>query len=415
MPHVVAHGKPALVWEREIQPLLPPDYRDQARRLGAWTRTRAVPSIDALFQALLCDVLCVRSLRQLGAWATVHGLGSISDRAWSQRVRHSTAWMLWLLGDLVLGGHPPLAAEPRSARVRIIDASMIRMRSQHGHSARLHCSYDVQAGRLDQIHVTDEHQAEGIHHFTLQAQDIFIADRIYCRRATLTAVCAATAHLVVRWHSTNLPLTSPTGVSFDVLAWLDTVVGDEAEQAVWVGQQPVRLLARRLSPAAAAREAYRRRRKAVKVGVTVRPRTLAIAPWLLVITTLPETWSCSEVLALYRLRWNIEVLFKRLKQLVGLHGLPSFLYQTILAVALIGWELVARQQRQVQARWPHASVWQGTEWFLQTFRTMVWGAWTWATLVPHLEALRRYLRPGRPPRPGSDWLICHLRACLPPT
>jgi hypothetical protein len=57
------------VWETEIRPLFPATYQEQARRLGAWTRTRGIPAIDALLQALLCYVLCARSLRQLGAWA----------------------------------------------------------------------------------------------------------------------------------------------------------------------------------------------------------------------------------------------------------------------------------------------------------------------------------------------------------
>jgi hypothetical protein len=97
------------VWKAEICPLLPATDQEQARRLGAWTRTRGIPSIDALLQALLCYVLCARSLRQLGAWATLVGLGSSSDRAWSKRIRHSTAWARWLLGALMRpssGGSP---------------------------------------------------------------------------------------------------------------------------------------------------------------------------------------------------------------------------------------------------------------------------------------------------------------------
>ncbi len=116
------------VWETEIRPLLPAAYQEQARRLGAWTRTRGIAGIDALLQALLGYVLCARSLRQLGAWATLVGLGSISDRAWSKRIRHSTAWALWLLGALV---QPTCCGRPGSAqplRIRLIDASMVRMR-----------------------------------------------------------------------------------------------------------------------------------------------------------------------------------------------------------------------------------------------------------------------------------------------
>jgi hypothetical protein len=100
----------------------PPPSQDQARRLGAWTRTRGIVGIDALLQALLGYVLCARSLRQLGAWATLVGLGSISDRAWSKRIRHSTAWARWLLGALV---QPSSCGSPERAlpvRIRVIDA-----------------------------------------------------------------------------------------------------------------------------------------------------------------------------------------------------------------------------------------------------------------------------------------------------
>ena len=38
----------------------------------------------------------------------------------------------------------------------------------------------------------------------------------------------------------------------------------------------------------------------------------------------PETFSTADVLALYRLRWRIELGFKRLKSLIGLKGPPGF-------------------------------------------------------------------------------------------
>jgi hypothetical protein len=165
------------VWETEIRPLLPATYQEQARRLGAWTRTRGIPAIDALLQALLCSVLCARSLRQLGAWATLVGLGSISDRAWSKRIGHATAWALWLLSELVQptrGGSPGPAL---SLRIRLIDAWMVRMKSHCGRCARLHCSDDLREQRLDQVVITDEHHAEGLQHFARHPDDLIVADR----------------------------------------------------------------------------------------------------------------------------------------------------------------------------------------------------------------------------------------------
>lgn len=48
------------------------------------------------------------------------------------------------------------------------------------------------------------------------------------------------------------------------------------------------------------------------------------ADWVILVTSLPrETFPAEDVLALYRLRWRIELPFKRLKSLIGLHGPPG--------------------------------------------------------------------------------------------
>jgi hypothetical protein len=84
-----------------------------------------------------------------------------------------------------------------------------------------------------------------------------VADRWYCRPTTLQRLGAAQAQLLVRWHSNNLPLRTRDGAPFDVAAWLPTISGDTAEMAVMAATRPLRLLACRLAPAAAKREAKR--------------------------------------------------------------------------------------------------------------------------------------------------------------
>jgi hypothetical protein len=62
-------------------------------------------------------------------------------------------------------------------RIRVIDASMVRMTSHRGRSARLHCSYDLREQRLDQVVITDEQHAEGLQHFALHPDALIVADR----------------------------------------------------------------------------------------------------------------------------------------------------------------------------------------------------------------------------------------------
>ena len=278
---------------------------------------------------------------------------------------------------------------------------MVRMKSHCGRSARLHCSYDLREQRLEQVVITDEHQGEGLQHFELAPGDLIVADRWYCRSSAIQRVSAAQAHLLVRWHSNNLPLRTRDGVPVDVAAWLPTIRGETAEMAILAAAQPLRLLACRLSPKAAKRETYRRRRQAVKGGSQVQAQTLVYAAWLLLITSLPAAdWSLADALTLYRARWQVEVLFKRIKQLLRLHGLPSDAYsanEAFLAWSFVAWALLERQVDRLGERLPASSRWQTTALLVDALRSMVWGHWSWTASWSHLEALRRYLRPSRPP------------------
>ena len=79
-------------------------------------------------------------------------------------------------------------------------------------------------------------------------------------------------------------------------------------------------------------------------GSEVRPATLAFARYVIVFTTFcEEAFSAREVLEWYRLRWQIELVFKRLKSLAQLGHLPkrdnesarAWLYGKLLVALLV--------------------------------------------------------------------------------
>jgi DDE family transposase len=66
------------------------------------------------------------------------------------------------------------------------------------------------------------------------------------------------------------------------------------------------------------------RQQGRKSGYTPSRETLDAASWLIIVTSLrDDTFLTDDVLALYRLRWRIELGFKRLKSLVGLKKPPG--------------------------------------------------------------------------------------------
>ena len=44
---------------------------------------------------------------------------------------------------------------------------------------------------------------------------------------------------------------------------------------------------------------------------------------MFVATSLPETFTAEEIINLYRLRWQVELVFKRYKSILGLGSIPT--------------------------------------------------------------------------------------------
>ena len=83
-------------------------------------------------------------------------------------------------------------------------------------------------------------------------------------------------------------------------------------------------VALRKSPAAAIEARRRARLQARKEGRQVSAGTLAAAEWIILVTSLSaETFVAADILKLYRMRWRIELAFKRLKSLIGLRSPPA--------------------------------------------------------------------------------------------
>lgn len=65
--------------------------------------------------------------------------------------------------------------------------------------------------------------------------------------------------------------------------------------------------------------------EAVKDGRQLKPETLIFAQFITVFTTFPEAeFTAPQVLEWYRLRWQVELIFKRFKQLAALGHLPKY-------------------------------------------------------------------------------------------
>lgn len=308
------------------------DLEASAREHGAIRRLRVIRTAAQLLRLVLAYALSGLSLRSTVAWAEASGEASLSDVALLKRLRRCGPWLAALVDKLSSAANPE-AACGGGRRVVAVDATAICSPGGKDKKHRLlHTVYDVGAQRFRTTEVSDRRQAERLDIGTVEAGEIRPGDRAYGRYRDLSAVCAAGADYVVRLSATALKLTHIDGSSIK-RADLCRTAEREGVQDVSVlahdsnGGKPLiaRLIILPLPPEKAEAARRHMRKKARHWGYTASNDALATTGCLMLVTSLPPPdWPADRVLELYRLRWQAELAFKRLKSLLDLEKLRAF-------------------------------------------------------------------------------------------
>jgi hypothetical protein len=302
-----------------------------ARETKAFLRARAIATAADLLRLILAYCLSDRGLRSTAAWATAIGLANLSNVALLQRLRRCGDWLALLVGEALAAAAPQAS---RGRLIRIIDATTVpkagRKAKKGNKLWRIHSAFDLPSERFGFFELTDEHGGERLDRIPVVKGEIRIADRAYMQPDRIALVLEQEADVLIRAGWRNARWLDGDGNPVDLLAEFGKAADcGVIDRPIFIGRNNGEPLALRLvavkKPAQAAEAARRTARKKARTGRhKISNGTLAAAEWVILVTSLAsEDFSTDDVLALYRLRWRIELAFKRLKSLIGLKGPPG--------------------------------------------------------------------------------------------
>jgi hypothetical protein len=303
--------------------LLPADLDKLARDTGAIQRMRSITSGEQLLHLVLASATADWTYRQTAAMLPMWGGPEISDVALLKRLRGCPAFLRALI-SAVLARRVQSAVRP-DAKVCLVDGSSISAPGSRKADWRLHVSYDLREQQLLEVELTEATDGESMTRLKIEKDRIYVADRGFGTTPEILYLLSAGAQFVVRITPQNIRLRTTRGTPFKALDWLQSLPEAKAGQCSVICEgypHPVRLVAVRKNPEAARRARRAAEREGRRKGGTVRPATLELADYILVLTNC-EDMLPDQVLELYSFRWQIELAFKRLKSLLHLDHLRA--------------------------------------------------------------------------------------------
>jgi hypothetical protein len=275
------------------------------------------------------------SLRQTSAWASMLGIADLSNPGIKYRLNQATDFLAVLVERLLAAKGPGAALRWPGRTLRLADGTCVSKPGRPGTDWRVHGVFDLGRGGCSHLELTDRHGSEALERGAPLAGEIRIGDRNDARASVLRrfrAQSGGRADFIVRLGWNALQLTDRAGQAFDLIGYLQGLPPGSSPHEVTLGAavggaEPalaVRLIVQRKPPEAAEATRLTLCRAAARKGKALDPRSLIAAAFMILATSLPKSgYSAKAILAAYRLRWQIELAFNRLKSLRQIDQLPT--------------------------------------------------------------------------------------------
>ena len=310
--------------------LLPEDYEKECYEKKAIMRKRIIKNPLDLMILLLYYLYDNHSLVDVSQFAILKNIGNISDTALIKKFIQCKDWIKWLVSKMlpneIIHYKKPEELEPY--RVIAVDASDLVQKGAVKKIWHLHYGVDLFSLACNQFKLSEQSTGESLKNFEIKEKDLVIADRAYGTITSIEHCLKRGGEFIIRIKNKSFNLYNKQGEKILLSDWLKTIGTKAEEITIYIRDSNKKLIPLRICAAKKTKEEIaagekRLKRLESKKQTTYSEDTKFTHQFMFVITSLPASVCAEKVLEFYRLRWQVELVFKRYKSLLGLGNIPT--------------------------------------------------------------------------------------------
>jgi hypothetical protein len=297
---------------------LPVGYEKAAGETGGFKQKREIKSVNDLLRLIFLYIVNGLSYIEISTIAKVKGIANISDVGFMKRFSKSGKLFKWMLENLKpqATAHYKKPEKMGEKAVKLLDASVVSTGGKVRTSYRLHYAIDIFEMKSEQYKITPYEVGESLTNFEIKAGDLYIGDRAYGTKTSMEHCLTGRGDFIFRIRKGAFDIYEMNDIR--KIKLVDELKKLEESSTLDIDCRFIN---------------SRKEFVTVRICAMKKPKnthetngndTKFMNNYIVVVTSLLEPIvSAKEILDMYRLRWQVELYFKRLKSLLGFGDMPN--------------------------------------------------------------------------------------------
>jgi len=309
---------------------LPNGYEQACMEKKAIERRREIKSPVDLIKLIFIYLTGGYSQIEMSIIAQELGIANIGDTGFLKKFAKCRDWLAWIISQIVpqavITYKIPKGLE--NYTITALDASDVSEKGSTKRIFRLHYAVDLIKMCCLSCKITAQNVGETLLNFDIQENWLILADRIYGTLTSIEYCLKAKANFILRLKYGAFKLYNEDGSELDLLSRLRNITSEVAEdittyvKLATLGFTALRICAIKIPDEKLGEVERKNKRKASKKQHETSAGALEMSHYVVVITALPYSITTDAIISLYRLRWQVEIFFKRLKSIIDYGNVP---------------------------------------------------------------------------------------------